>query len=76
MDILKQRLAALALGIAVVTGASTSDAQATDPQLRVSRATANYECCIVGEQYAEHAWCNMEIYRVQTCTPRMPNEGR
>ena len=70
MDAFKKCLPMLALGLIVFTGASTSDAQAPDPIFGVSRPAANFECCIVEQQYAEHSWCNMEIYHTRTCAPR------
>lgn len=69
MDRLKQYLVAAALGLTVVVFASPGDAQAPDPSFAVSRARANYVCCVEGEQYAERGWCNMEIYRSASCAP-------
>ena len=70
MDKLKQYVAASALGLTVLAFASPGEAQAPDPSFTVSRARANYACCIVGEQYAERGWCNMEIYRsTPSCAP-------
>ena len=64
------RLAGLALGLAVTAFASPSCAQGSRNDVSAARAAAIQACSVMAGRYTEYSWGDMEIYVYRACMAR------
>jgi hypothetical protein len=63
----KERLAALALGLAVTALASPSYAQRSEDPMSAARAAAVHECSVLAQKYPQGAWGDTQGDEYRTC---------
>ena len=75
MTIGNNRIAAIALGLALSVLASPSFAQRSENHMSAAREQALRECNLAAQKYTQHTWADVQIQTIGPAWPSMANRS-